>query len=120
MGRPKGSKNKPASDGIIDALMEDPDAHVPPPAIKGHGPLELRSMIEEWIEDGTACKYVRFCTIPVSPAQGKEPVWEFKLEAKTKYSVDSMVFHDRGGLVFSAYGEKCVVALGNIGYWRPL
>ncbi len=114
MGRPKGSKNK---DYPLEAAKEL-TGYIPsqetPPVIVIEVPL-----IDRWITDGIPCKYVRFCQVPVPAAQGKEPVWEFKLEAKTKYSVDAMCMTE-GGLVFIAYGEQCVVELGNIGYWRPL
>lgn len=121
MGRTKGSKNKLPGfteqlpdPKIIDGILQAADALVSeykPPAA---------TLLDEWIEDSIPCRYVRFSKIAVSPAKGKEPVWEFKLDPKTKYSVDAMLYHQVGGLIFTAYGQKCVVAPANIGYWWPL
>ena len=51
------------------------------------------------------CYYVRFHQA-VPPGYDREPVSEFKIHTKNKYSVEAMLYHPTAGLIFEALNKK--------------
>jgi hypothetical protein len=76
------------------------------------------SLIEQWELHGVPCKYVRFHQ-PVPPVEDSEPVSEFRLKTKNKYSVDSITYTEHG-LIWRAKGEVDICALANVLYSRAI
>jgi hypothetical protein len=66
------------------------------------GPI---SHLEALKAESIPCHYVRFHQ-PVPPGYDKEPVSEFKVKTKNKYSVESMLYHPTAGLIFQALNKR--------------
>ena len=62
------------------------------------------SRFEKWESAGTPCHYARFQQ-PIPPYVDSEPVSEFKLNAKTKYCVESITYTEHGH-PFGVYARR--------------
>lgn len=68
------------------------------------------------------CYYARFHQ-PVPPGHNKEPVSEFSIKSKNKYSVEAMLYHPTAGLIFEAIDknenhEEDITPAANVIYVR--
>ena len=112
-----GKKNsKPFAHPLEAALALD--ATLPPPAMPK--PQPANAILEQWIDQGVPCNYVRFDHEAVQPAPKKEPMWELRTESTNpRYQVNA-IFWTPHGVIFSAHGEMTLVGLGNVAYAKPI
>jgi hypothetical protein len=85
-------------------------------------PVIVRNRLAELGFEAIPCNYARFHQ-PVPPGYDREPVSEFKIKTKNKYSVESMLYHPVAGLIFEAIGktgkpETDIVPSANVIYVR--
>lgn len=84
--------------------------------------IPLLSMFDRLKAESIPCYYARFHQ-PVPPGLDMEPVGEFKVKSKSKYSVEGMLYHPTAGLIFAAANKKGeieedIVPAANIIYVR--
>jgi len=76
------------------------------------------SPLDQWEKYGIPCHYVRFHQ-PIPASNDAEPVSEFRLNTKNKYSVDSITYTEHG-VIWRHKGEVDICALANVMYARSI
>lgn len=74
------------------------------------------STLEQWEKYGVSCYYVRFHQ-PIPTHADSEPVSEFRLNTKNKYSVETITYTEHG-VIWRNKGEFDICGLANVMYAR--